>query len=513
VEQLAALLPPLVAIGVALATRRTLLALFLGVWSGAVARPWLAGEGVGTALVSGSFDVFRVYLWNEASDSFRIEILGFIAALLAMVAVMSRAGGVAGLVDLALRYARGRRSAMLLTWGSGLAVFFDDLANCMLVGSSLRPLCDRLRISREKLAYLVDSTAAPVAGLSLLSTWVAFQISLYEPLLPSVGIERDALMVFAASLPYRSYCWLALAFGGLVAWTGRDFGPMRRAEERATRTGELVRPGARAPLAEDLVRMEPAPGMPRAPRRAWLPVAVTLLVTAVGVAWTGNGAWSIFLGSLAGLLSAVTLASLPPGLAPREILRAMAASGSTLGYAVTLLFLAWMIGAVCRDVGTADTLVALLGERLPAAALPLLLFLIAAAVAFATGSSWSTMSILVPNAVPLAAALGGAQGELLVLLAIGAVLDGAIFGDHCSPISDTTVLSSVASGCDHLDHVRTQLPYALAVAVVAAAVGYAPALLWPAWGAWPGLAAGVALLAGGLRWGGRRPGPAPSVPA
>ena len=511
-EQLVALLPPLVAIGAALATRRTLLSLGLGVWSGAVGHAWLGGAGW-RALGSGSVDVFRVYLWNEATDSFRIEILGFIAALLAMVGVMSRAGGVAGLVEFALARARGRRSAMRLTWGAGLVIFFDDLANCMLVGSSLRPLTDRLRISREKLAYLVDSTAAPVAGLSLLSTWVAFQISLYEPLLPQLGPERDALGVFVESLPRRSYCWLALVFAGLVAFSGRDFGPMQRAESRARHTGELVRPGGRTPLGDRLARLQPAPGMPPAAHRAWLPVAITLAATALAIALGGPGAWSIFVGSLVGLASAALLASLPPRLPARELVRAASAGSSTLGYAVTLLFLAWMIGAVCRDLDTAGTLAALLGDALPAVWLPLVLFGTAAAVAFATGSSWSTMSILIPNAVPLAVALGGPDGATLAVVAIAAVLDGAIFGDHCSPISDTTVLASVASGCDHVDHVRTQLPYALSVAAVAALVGYLPAGFWPGLGPLPGLGLGALLLAAGLRALGRPPDPVPVAPA
>ena len=508
--QLATLLPPLVAIGVALATRRTLLALSLGVWCGAVAAAWLSGAGWG-ALLQGSLDVFRVYFWGELRDSFRIEILGFIAALLAMVGVMSRSGGVAGLVEWAMGLASGRRSVQGLTWASGLAIFFDDYTNCMLVGSSLRPLSDRLRISREKLAYLVDSTAAPVAGLSILSTWVAYQISLYAPLLPQVGIETGAYALFVETLPHRSYCWLALAFGAAVAFSGRDFGPMRRAEQRAFHTGELVRPGSRPPLSEALARMQPAPGMPREARRAWLPVALTVGVAGVEVARTGQGAWACLAGACAGLACAVALAVLGrPRLPWREVWRAASAGGSTLAFAVTLLFLAWMIGSVCQELGTARTLVALLGDSLPSAWLPLLLFGLSAAVAFATGSSWSTMSILMPNAVPLAFALAGPDSPAAVVLAISAVLDGAIFGDHCSPISDTTVLSSVASGCDHVDHVRTQAPYALAVAAAAVLAGYLPALIWPglgAGGAALGLLAGGLGLAAGLRGLGRPLGP------
>jgi Na+/H+ antiporter NhaC len=567
----AALLPPLLAIGAALVWRRTLPALFLGILAGSIAMAARAGAGLWAPL-RGAVDVFGVYLAREITDTFRLEIIGFIVALLGMVGVMSRAGGMAGLVERSRALARGARSAQLVTWVSGLLVFFDDYANCMLVGTTLRPVTDRLRVSREKLAFIVDSTAAPVAGLSLLSTWIAFQVSIFAPQLPSIGIDEPAYAVFVASLPYRFYCWLALFFVFAVAATGRDFGPMRRAEERARRSGEVARPGSRPPISDGLVRMQPAEGMPSLARRAVVPVAVTLLATLLGIffdgggpallagsdaAWRdparwrevlleGSGAGPIFLGAIAGLataafgagsnrlrvalaagavggvvtgwaggpwgLAAIGAAAMGAGLgervaggtrrphlAAREVARASAACAPTLGFASVLLFEAWMIGAVCADLGTADYLVALLADALHPMLLPVLLFVVAGLVAFATGSSWSTMAILLPNAVPLAAALGVQSdlgAPLMVALVIGAVLDGAIFGDHCSPISDTTVLSSVASGCDHLDHVRTQAPYAVSVALVALVAGHLPLLLGLPWGPGAGLLAGaVAILA------------------
>jgi Na+/H+ antiporter NhaC len=200
-----------------------------------------------------------------------------------------------------------------------------------------------------------------------------------------------------------------------------------------------------------------------------------------------------------------------PHLGLGEIARASAVSAPTLGFACVLLFEAWMIGAVCEDLGTGDYLVALLADALAPTLLPVLLFVVAALVAFATGSSWSTMAILLPNAVPLASALG-AESALgagtMVVIAVGAVLDGAVFGDHCSPISDTTVLSSVASGCDHLDHVRTQAPYALCVAGVVIVAGHLPILLGAGWGPWTGLLAGLVGLAGVLVVVGRKVDPA-----
>ncbi|MEM7411685.1 MAG: Na+/H+ antiporter NhaC family protein [Myxococcota bacterium] len=580
-----ALLPPLVAVALALWWRRTLPALLGGVWCGSLVRA--AGEGQGAwSLWSGTLDVVRRDLWRELTSSFRFEILAFVVVLLAMVGIMTRAGGVAGLVERALRFARDARSGQLTTFGSGLVLFFDDYANCMLVGNSLRPLTDRLRISREKLAYLVDSTAAPVAGVALLSTWIAFQVSVYAPQLPAVGIDADGYAVFVASLPYRYYCWLTLAFVFLIAWSGRDFGPMRRAEVRARTTGALWAPGAQPGMVASLSALEPKPGLGPAAHRAVWPLLATLFATVAAIAiaggavallgegawrdltrwravlFAGSGAAATFHGALVGLAVAMFLAGSRPlrwglvsgaGLAgvlyalfgiggwgavaggvlgsvavtarmtalgepdPRphltvpEMARAAAGAGPTVGFAVGLLFLAWMIGAVCGDLGTGPYLAALLSDALPAAWLPAMLFVASALVAFATGSSWSTMSILLPNAIPLAASLGAADGSglFLVVWAVAAVLDGAIFGDHCSPISDTTVLSALATGCDHLDHVRTQAPYALCVAGTVLALGYAP--LWagvslaPGWVLVGGLV-GLALLVRGFG----RASPAPS---
>ncbi|NRA06817.1 MAG: hypothetical protein HRU02_01575, partial [Myxococcales bacterium] len=552
-----ALLPPVIAIGVALLTRRALLSLFMGIYAGVLSL--LAGTGSPWTLPFRALgDVVGVYLLRELTDSFRVELMGFIVALIALVGVMSRAGGVQGMLEGLQRFARSARSALLVTYGFGLSIFFDDYANCMLVGSSMRPLTDRLRVSREKLAYVVDSTAAPVAGVSLLSTWIAFQVSVFEPQLPAVGIEASGYEIFLRALPYRFYCWLTLCMVLLVVLGGRDFGPMARAESRARRLGQVLGPGARPPVSEALSRLEPEPGMPADWRLALLPLGVVVVGAFAGIfidggglralvsdaslslpvlgeiLLAGSGASPIFAGALLGLATAAFLAGsnatrlallaagsavawgffaewgtalraasfaavaalvgglaglgMPttrrPHLSFRQLRGAGFSSAGTLGFAVILLFQAWMIGAVCEDLGTADYLVALLSDALPPTSLPVMLFLAAGLVAFSTGSSWSTMSILLPNVVGLAAALGASSwlgSEGMVVVCVGAVLEGAIFGDHCSPISDTTVLSSVASGSDHVDHVRTQAPYALVVGAVALGVGYLPLLWLPGW--------------------------------
>jgi Na+/H+ antiporter NhaC len=591
------LLPPLLAIAIALALRRTLLALFVGIYAGAVLGVLERGSGFAAALALGLWDVFAVYFRAELLDTFRAEIIGFIVALIAMIGVITRAGGVQGLVERCMVLVRSVRSALFLTWGMGLLIFFDDYANCMLVGSTMRPLTDRLRISREKLAYIVDSTAAPIAGISLLSTWIAFEVSVFSAQLPGVGIGESGYAFFLRALPFRYYCILTLVFVAATIASGRDFGPMARAERRARREGLLVAAGSRPAVSNRLSTMQPAPQMRRDWRIAAAPIALTLVMTFAriiadgggialfrrdpsalltleglgGVVLGGAGAAPIFFGASSGLLLAVYLAGSSalrtavalgvlaacgfevvgnplvaalgpvvgkslahflgfafvfaatagpigyavsrwraterPHLGIAEIRNAGFGGASALGFAVVLLFEAWMIGAVCRDLATADYLVALLSGWLPPVLLPLLLFAVASAVSFATGSSWSTMSILLPNVVALAASLGE-QTQLgvigMVAISIGAVLDGAIFGDHCSPISDTTVLSSVASGSDHLDHVRTQAPYALVTAALAVTCGYLPSVLF-AWWSFPlALGCGLVLVAALLAGLGRR---------
>jgi Na+/H+ antiporter NhaC len=580
------LLPPLVAIAVGLIWGRPLVALFVGIWVGAVGVAMARGLSVAGAVGWGFVDVFGVYLRNEAVSSFRIEIIGFVVALLAMVGVMSRCGGVQAMVDALRRYADSVRSTLAATFGMGLLLFFDDYANCVLVGSTMRPLTDRMRISREKLAYIVDSTAAPVAGISVLSTWVAVEVSTYSAQLPGVGITENAYAIFLQTIPFRFYCLFTLAFVGLLIVTGRDFGPMGVAERRARTTGALVRPGGTPVVSEELTRIEPSGAMPPDWRKGAYPliavVAVTILeifrtgggfgvlaetpgalLSLEGIApilFKGSGAGPILVGALVGLFVATVLAgsnvvrialtaalatsfvlktrlegvlapfvtadlvgyaavslalavtamvvaavlrwggvkTARPHLTWGEMSRSAVLSTRSLGFAIVLLFEAWMIGAVCQDLNTADYLSALVSGAVTPALLPTLLFAVAGLVAFSTGSSWSTMGILLPNVVGLSAAIGmehaiGSVG--MVIVCIGAVLEGSILGDHCSPISDTTVLSSVSSASDHIDHVRTQAPYALLTAAAAVVFGYIPTLLFDWWSFWLAMASGLGAMA------------------
>lgn len=526
------LAPPFLAILVAILFRRPVLALASGVLAGTFLLRQGGSAEVFEALGLGFVDAFAVYLKSELVDRDRQYIIAFVMFMLAMVGVMTRAGGIRGLMDKISAFAYDVRRTQLATWLMGLVVFFDDYANTILVGSTMRPLTDRFKIAREKLAYIVDSTAAPVAGLSIFSTWIAFEVSTFSAQLPDVGLAAsDGYGVFLRTLPYRFYCVFTLAFVGMIVISGRDFGPMLAAERRA-RGGKVLADGARPMVGKAATELSAAPGVTPSAPRALVPLLMFLGITLFEIFRTGGafelgaGLWTLeglagvlsdgnplralAVGSLAGLLSAALLAALA-GVA-NEVPRAAWAAIRSMLVAVVILYLAWMIGAICGDLGTAPYLTVLLSGAIDPLILPCVLFLLSGIVAFSTGSSWSTMSILLPIVVGMAFALGeGTElgGSLLMVISIGAVLEGAIFGDHCSPISDTTVMSSIASASDHIDHVRTQAPYAVLTMGVAMLAGYVPATFFGL-SPWIGLIAGVVILALCVRFLGRQAEAAPA---
>ena len=520
IPQRTSLFPPLVAIAIAVIFRRPIAALFLGVLAGSILFVLRGGASLGAGLGTGTLRVVDTYFWHEFVDRERYLIVLFVVFMLAMVGVMTRSGGIRGVMDSIARVANSVRSTQISTYLMGLVIFFDDYANTILVGSTMRPLTDRFKVAREKLAYIVDSTAAPVAGLAIFSTWIAFQVSTFSAQLPAANLApSEGYRVVVDTLPFRFYCIFTLIFVGMIVVTGRDFGPMRKAEKRARSGGGLVAPGSKPMVSEEATAMEPAEGVVPRAHRAIVPIAAFITVSLGWIfyqgsaalpeglsAWSaeglrqvlyeGSGSEPLMLGSLVGLLLAGLLGA-AAGMRG-DILRAAFTTLKSMGVAIAILYLAWMIGAVCADLGTAPFLTALLGESLEPQLLPVLVFLLGGAVAFSTGSSWSTMSILLPLVVGLAFNLGQMSelgGYLMMVICIGAVFEGAIFGDHCSPISDTTVMSSIASASDHIDHVRTQAPYAIVTMLVAMLAGYLPATFF-GWSPWMSLGIGTLMLVG-----------------
>lgn len=512
------ILPPLLAIGMALLYRRVVPALFFGVWIGAIVAisftPW--------AVFKGLLDTLQVYVLGAVSDAGHAAIIIFSLMIGGMVGIISKNGGTLGIVDRLTGWASNSRRGQVVTGLLGISIFFDDYANTLIVGNTMRPVTDRLRISREKLAYIVDSTAAPISTLALVTTWIGYQVGLLGTAIEGLeGFAEGAYSVFLRSLPYNFYPLLALFFVFLVAYSRRDFGAMYRAEKRARTTGEVLGKDANVDeAAAEGDELTPSEDTPRRAFNAVVPIVVLVAgvlggLYATGVEVVGMDAplqdiigeadsyKALMWGSLLGVVVAALLSISQGILDLEETVEAWYGGLKSMLFAMIILVLAWALSDITDVLHTADYLISILGESVPAGVVPALIFIIAAATAFATGSSWGTMGILMPLVVPLVWAILGNNGMTdpthhhILYSAVSCVLAGSVWGDHCSPISDTTILSSMASGCDHIEHVRTQLPYALSVGVVAILFGTLPAGFGMPW--WIGVLVGMALLFG-LLW-------------
>ena len=527
------LLPPLLAIVLAFVLREVVISLFCGIYLGALL---LFGFQPLTALWR-SIDYF---IAPALGDPDHAAVVIFALLLGGMIGVISRSGGMAGVLDAVRSIAITPRRAKAATYVGGLSIFFNDYANALIVGNTMRPLTDKLGVPREKLAYIVDSTAAPVAGVVFVSTWAGFMISLINASLNAVaqnpetdpGLAADLaaanpFVVYMQCIPYMFYPFLSLVMVALVIWTGRDFGPMLSAERRAARGEGLSRPGAMLLANTAGETLEADQDAPRRWFNAVVPIATVIAVVLGGLYFDGRASapvgasiWDILgaanpfhallWGSLSGCLVAIAMTVGQRILTPHQALDAWCGGLRALMLAIVILVLAWSIGAVTSELGTAEYIAVSLTGRVPAVLLPALVFVTAMLISFATGTSWGTMAILVPLVVPLAVAIGGGEGfeggtrYTILLGSISSVLAGAIFGDHCSPISDTTVMSSMSSACDHMDHVRTQAPYAILVAGTGIVVGdLGSAVLGiPLWASY---LAGAAILLLFLTLAGRRP--------
>ena len=528
------LIPPLVAIGLALITREVVLSLFAGIWVGALFI-------VGFNPFSGTAHTLQVMI-NALVNADHIAIIVFSLFLGGMVGVMSRNGGNQGIVNVLEKFATNRMRGQLFSWLSALFIFFDDYANTLIRGNALRPMTDRLNISREKLAYIVDSTAAPLAVSAVITTWIGFEITQIRNSLSSLAESTadpvlaaqlqagadSAFTIFLHSMPYLFYPILALAFVLMTIIMKKEFGPMLTAERRAYSGGGVIRPGSMPATDTSLETLQPIKDKPRRWYNSALPVFTVIGVALWGLYSTGSEGLeagergitniignadpfaALLWASFAGCVVAIALSVGQRILTMNQALESWIGGMQSMLMAIIILVLAWGLGGITGEVGTGTYLASLLEDSLPLALLPGVVFFIAAVTAFSTGTSWGTMAILFPVVIPLAVVMGagvgfaGGEHYTILLGSISSVMAGAVFGDHCSPISDTTVLSSMSSACDLIDHVRTQLPYALVVAVVALIVGELPAAFeWihPVWG----LLAGLVILYAILRYYGSDP--------
>ncbi len=503
------ILPPLIAITLAFILRTVVPALFVAIWFGAWATNGLSLGGLFTGLL----ESFHVYILNTFIDRDHAAITLFTLMLGGMVGIVYRNGGMHGIIYHLIKRANTPKKGQIAVWLFGLVIFFDDYSNTLIVGNTSRMLCDKLRISRQKLAYLVDSTSAPVSTIAVITTWIGFQVGIIADSIKELpGLNESAYLLFLHSIPYSFYPFLAIFLVGLVVTTGRDIGPMVDVELNARKGQEnikLEQDQERSSTSEDLqVKMD----IPYRAINAVLPISILVISMVAFIFATGEGnTIKDILGSAdtfaalmhSTLLSTIMATGLSVGqriLSINEVFEAWYNGLKFMVMGMLVLIMAWALADISAVLQTADYIVAALGDAIPMNILPAVVFLIAAITAFGSGSSWGVMAILMPLVIPLCWAImennGGANPENYHILysTIACVLTGAVWADHCSPISDTTILTSMASGCELMDHVYTQLPYAAAAGVTALLCGTIPAAFGLPWWLLFGISAAVLVL-------------------
>lgn len=506
-------LPPLIAIIMALVTKEVFSSLFIGLLFGSACIFKYAGSSFFIAIVKGSLAVVDTYLLQALLDKDHLSIIIFCMLIGGMVTLISMNGGMKGIVSILSKYARSRRSGQFITYLMGLLIFFDDYANTLVVGNTMRPVTDKLKISREKLAYIVDSTSAPIAAIAFITTWIGAELSYIQEGITSIGLQTSAYSIFLQSLKYSFYPILSLAFVGLLILLQRDFGPMLKSEKQILRNKNLQNStiGKRSP--QIMKELTVAENIQARWFNALVPVLVVIIGTITGLIYTGwdNQTWNnhtysftsklsqtignadifaaLIWSSLAGVFTALILTSAQKLLTLKESIEGLINGFKTMFHALLILTLAWSLAILTKHLHTADFITNLLiSIEINPHFIPALTFIFSALIAFSTGSSWGTMAIIYPLMLPAIFSIGLDAGldqsQILPLFynVVSSVLAGSVLGDHCSPISDTTILSSLACSCNHIHHVRTQMPYAITVALIALVGGSIPAAFgFPIW--------------------------------
>ena len=494
------ILPPLVAIVMALLIKEVISSLFVGILTGTFLMAYYGGASPAAALGGGLLRVVDTYVVGSLFDADHVTIIVFTLIIGGMVRIITANGGMQGVVNWLSKRARGPRSGQLMTFLMDLCIFFDDYSNTLVVGNTMRPIADKLKVSREKLAYIVDSTSAPVVAVAFVTTWIGAELSYIQDGIRTIGLETSAYSVFFHSLTYSFYPFLTLGFVLMIIVSGRDFGPMLSAERKARMASTME-----TEMADKVTKQAHIID-------ALVPLAVLIFGTIIGLIATGYDAsvWqtgtgffsklSVTIGaansykallwaSVLSLLTAIVVTLLRGSLTFAKVMEEMVEGFKSMFNAVLILTMAWSIALVTKDMHTAEFVSQLLLKwSLSPAVVPVLTFLLAALIGFSTGTSWGTMAILYPLILPSSWLLCQEQGLTaettmpLFYNVVASVLAGSVMGDHCSPISDTTIMSSLASSCNHLQHVSTQMPYALTVGGVALLIGVLPtALGLPSW--------------------------------
>ena len=457
------LVPPVVAVILAVITKNVIFSLFSGVYVGVLIL-------VGGRPLEATMETIGNFLFPQVADSYNAAVLVLLFFIGGFVALMEKSGGGAALASSAIKYINSKAKAQISAWFGGIIIFFSDLGTPLIVGPVFEKIFDKAKISREKLAWIIDSTSSPVAVLIPFIGWGVYIMGLIKSEFDKLDITASEFDTLIQVIPFQFYAILTILMVPLVAITKLDFGPMGKAEKRVQQTGALYWPESKPLRRPEKVEEASSAGKGRA-ILIWLPLLV-LFITLFGLLMTFGFPFEPVAGNdfrialtTAYLLAAVSIVVLLMVYKVKnfsEIFDIYTTGMQRMVYVAVTLVLAWSLGKVIGDMGTAAYIVEAMQGNVPAFIIPAILFLVGAAMSLASGSSWGTFAIMLPIAIPMAVGL-----DAHLLVCIGAVLSGGIFGDHCSPISDTTILSSTGAGTDHIDHVKTQFAYALTNGTIA----------------------------------------------
>lgn len=504
------ILPPLISIILAFITKNVVVSLFVGSMVGCVML-YITDSNIFIAFIQGFMDFVSRAL-NSLADPWNAGIVLQVLVIGGIIHLVGKIGGAKAVAEALAKKAKTVKSVQITTFLLGLAVFFDDYANALIVGPIMRPVADKMKISREKLAFVIDATAAPIAGLAIISTWIGLEVGLIGDAFNSIGQNIDAFGVFLQTIPFRFYNILILAFVLISALMLREFGPMYKAEKNARKgivhSGEKNKEKVYTEEPTEMMdELEPKEGVKLSCWNAIIPIGSLIIFSLIAFYYSGyssimsgedealkaiitnspfgfqgiqqafsnaDASIALFQSSLISSIITIILAVFKKIFTVSEAIETWVEGMKGLLITGVILILAWSLSSVIKELGTAKYLVSILSSTVPAFILPSLIFVLGSIIAFATGTAYGTMGILMPLAIPLAYTISGGDMNL-VIVATSAVLTGAIFGDHCSPISDTTILSSTGAGCDHIEHVRTQIWYSVFVGIIAILFGYIPA--------------------------------------
>ncbi|HHU68872.1 MAG TPA: Na+/H+ antiporter NhaC family protein [Thermoanaerobacterales bacterium] len=463
------LLPPFLAIILCFVTKEVFTSLIIGIVVG--------------ALMLFNFNIIGTYtgcvqfLIDNVTDPGNAGVLLFVISLGGITGLLSASGGIKAFGDWSIKKIKSRSMALLATWLLGLIIYIDDYFNCVTVGTVMRPITDRFRISRAKLAFMIDATAAPVCAIAPLSTWAGYVMSLMAADLANfTTLKVSPFQAFVGTIPYNFYPWLIIILMLITAFTDLEFGPMAQAEKRAIKYGQLLENTTTPPPGDDFENQKTSDK-----GKAYdliLPLLMLIVLTMVAMAYTGgyfdggiglnaaimdsDSVISLVYGSFLTIIITVAVFKIRGVLELQESVDAVIQGFKSMMLAVSVLSLAWTIGTVTKELGAGIYIAEIVSRGFPTFLIPLAIFLASGILAFSLGTSWGTFAIMVPISMPIIMM----TDETLLFAAIAGILSGASFGDHCSPISDTTIMSSTGAGCHYYEHNKTQLPYAFTAAAV-----------------------------------------------